>query len=497
VAWTARDRTPGYSIDLLLRPPAGSPARSDNSTRSGNPTPSGNTTLPTSATPAPLQVGFGRATINPDLSDARRPVWLAGFEHGRRATAIHDDLWAVAAVIDDGTHRLAVVALDAIGMFYDDVVAIRRRMPARDRLDYVIVASTHNHSTPDLMGLWGKNSYTSGVDPAYRETAIAGAVAALQAAVDAVRPAQAAMTEIPMSPAGLVADSREPQVFDPNLRLMHFTQPDSGTTIGSIVGWADHPETPWAANTEVTADFPGYLREALEHGVTVDGRLVQAGLGGIHLYVNGAIGGLMTTNPDTVVTDPFLGQAFREPSHGKARAVGRRLAEAVLHAAHAGTPAELRPQWTIRAKTIELPFDNILFRLAPVIGILDRGQPHWKRIKSEIAVLRFGRASIACVPGEIYPEIVNGGIIRPPGADFIDAPAEAPPLRDLMPGEVKFIFGLANDEVGYIIPKSEWDNEPPWLFNGAARQYGEINSLGPDTAAGIHGALKQALEDIH
>ena len=98
-------------------------------------------------------------------------------------------------------------------------------------------------------------------------------------------------------------------------------------------------------------------------------------------------------------------------------------------------------------------------------------------------MLTFGDASIACVPGELYPEIANGGIVHPPGADFDIAPVEVPALRELMPGRVKFLFGLANDEVGYIIPKSEWDNEAPWLYGAAERHYGEINSLGPGNRA--------------
>ena len=55
---------------------------------------------------------------------------------------------------------------------------------------------------------------------------------------------------------------------------------------------------------------------------------------------------------------------------------------------------------------------------------------------------------------------------------------------------MKFLVGLANDEVGYIIPKSEWDDAAPWLYGAPERHYGEINSLGPETAPLIHQALK-------
>ncbi|HVY68866.1 MAG TPA: hypothetical protein VHH73_03010, partial [Verrucomicrobiae bacterium] len=70
-------------------------------------------------------------------------------------------------------------------------------------------------------------------------------------------------------------------------------------------------------------------------------------------------------------------------------------------------------------------------------------------------------------------------------------PVEVPPLRQLMPGKVKFLFGLANDEIGYIIPKSEWDRQPPFIYGAEKPVYGEINSVGPETARLIHAALKE------
>jgi hypothetical protein len=196
------------------------------------------------------------------------------------------------------------------------------------------------------------------------------------------------------------------------------------------------------------------------------------------------------------VADAFAGQEYRAPSHDKARAVARRLAGAILAALAADPPAaEERPRLHIAARTIELPLDNPLFRIASAAGTIARGQPRWNRVRSEIAVIRLGGASVACVPGELYPEIANGGIVHPPGADFEIDPVEVPPLRDLMPGRVKFLVGLANDEVGYIIPKSEWDDRAPWLYHAPVRHYGEINSLGPETGPVLYRAFKQLIAD--
>src|SRR5689334_21672087 len=165
---------------------------------------------PTPSVAARLRVGFGRRVINPDLS---KPVWVAGFAHNRAATKIHDDLKAVAAVIDDGEHRIGIVALDAIGFFHDEVLAVRQSVPSSARLDYIIVASTHNHSTPDLMGIWGPSDFRSGIDPEYRRAVVAGAAGAVMDAVTALTPASVSFVDVPLAPQGLVADSRDPQVF--------------------------------------------------------------------------------------------------------------------------------------------------------------------------------------------------------------------------------------------------------------------------------------------
>jgi hypothetical protein len=271
---------------------------------------------------------------------------------------------------------------------------------------------------------------------------------------------------------------------------MHFTSAASGATLGSIVNWGNHPETPWSKNTELTADYCGYLRDTLERGFTHEGRALAPGVGGIHLFVNGAVGGLMTTHPSVTVRDPYLERDFKEPSHEKARAVGHQLAHRILPALTAPDvgPTNVAPLG-VRARTFGLPVENKLFLAGAYLGLIDRGHMRWKTMRTEVALVTFGEASLACVPGEIYPEIVNGGIEHPPGADFDLEPVEVPPLRELMPGRIKFVLGLANDELGYLIPKSEWDVKPPYLYGAEKGVYGEVNSCGPNAGRLVHAAL--------
>ena len=49
---------------------------------------------------AGLHVGFGEADITPSFG--KKPIYMAGFGHNRKATAIHDPLMARAVVLRDG-----------------------------------------------------------------------------------------------------------------------------------------------------------------------------------------------------------------------------------------------------------------------------------------------------------------------------------------------------------------------------------------------------------
>jgi hypothetical protein len=102
------------------------------------------------------------------------------------------------------------------------------------------------------------------------------------------------------------------------------------------------------------------------------------------------------------------------------------------------------------------------------------------------------------IPGEIYPELVYGGITRYPGADFPDAPFEPALMEHAKKTGAKFVFvvGLANDEIGYIIPQCEWDEQPPWLNNAPERPYGEVNSVGWKAARVINEGIVALLKAL-
>jgi len=55
----------------------------------------------------------------------------------------------------------------------------------------------------------------------------------------------------------------------------------------------------------------------------------------------------------------------------------------------------------------------------------------------------------------------------------------------------RMLIGLADDEIGYIIPKAEWDEKAPYLRDAPKAWYGEENSVGPDAAGRIAAAMQE------
>ena len=458
-----------------------------------------------------IHAGFAAVSITPDIVDTWNDVdgnakyepkkgdsyndnngngkfdaiWIAGFHNRRAANGIHDPLWARTVVFDDGTSRIALVALDAIGFFHDQVIDIRQKLPENLGIDYCMVASNHDHEAPDLMGIWGESVLKNGVNEAYMQQVIDGAVRSVELAVKQLEPVTLHFAKDENSAATLVKDTRPPIVKDPGVYLIQAKRKD-GSTKGVFMTWADHPETLWSKNLLITSDFPHYVRKGIEDK-----------MGGTCVYFNGAIGGLMTTHPSLPVIDPKTGKELLEPSFEKAEAQGMSLADIAVKALQHSQDSLSKGSINLVAETFTVPFKNAMFRLGAVIGLLDRGMTGWWKVRTEMATWTLGPASFLTIPGEIYPEIINGGIEAPKGRDFEVMPQEVPPLRSKMQGEYKFVIGLANDELGYIIPKSEWDNKEPWMYDGKKEFYGEENSMGPETAPIIYQQATKILSDLN
>ena len=94
--------------------------------------------------------------------------------------------------------------------------------------------------------------------------------------------------------------------------------------------------------------------------------------------------------------------------------------------------------------------------------------------------------------GQRHSDDVGPEQPQDPGADFPGASRERA-LFTLLRSEYKLVFGLAGDEIGYVIPRSQWDAKKPFAYGRNEDQYGEINSVGPSAAARLAEAFERLL----
>ena len=430
-----------------------------------------------------LKVGFSRVDITPD--PVQEKVWLAGFGRGRQAQKVHDKLWVRACVLEHGGKKLAFACPDLIGLFDEQVRGAEERL--KEKGYETIVSVTHNHHGPDTLGLWGPGLST-GVDPKYWKRVEDAVVLAVEQAGEKTTPVKASIGTV--NAGDLVKDSRQPYVKMEDLTVLRFDvlQSDEKFPAGLFVLWHNHPEFIHSKTTEITSDFVGEVTELLA-------KKYQCPV----FYATGAIGGLMAPIPlDVKAAESPDGKAHRSGSFEALSVYSQRIATRASQAVDKTEPVSLTP-WKLDQRDVYLPVDNMIYRAGHQLGALKRKMHRWggdiskpgdesnkdakPAVRTRAGVLTLGEVQVALVPGEIYPELVLGKVPdpAPEGADFPEAKVE-PALLGQLKAKHKVVIGLAQDEIGYIIPRRIWDAKAPWSYGRKDAPYGEINSLGPETA---------------
>ena len=418
---------------------------------------------------ADLRAGAAKRTVTPDL-EKFAPVYMAGFGNNRRATSIHDDLWARCLALGTEKMPLVMCGVDSIGLFREDVLKIRELVKQRYGRDVdVVVAALHDHQAPDTMGLWGPSEGKSGINEAYNSYVIERTADAAVEAVKNLAPATFVFAKAhPEVLDSFVNDTRPPVVHDAEVIALSAVGED-GKRIGTLVNWANHPETLGSRNTLITSDYSGYLRDELE-----------TRLGGVAVFINGAVGGMQSPLGAKI-------DGVAEESFAKAKFIGEHVADIAADAVLNAKPGGLTG-YEFSESTIHIPVANPGFEAAAKADLYKGRKPMSATgtTATPVGLIRLRNGdqtmlTIALVPGELYPELSVGGVERYSGADFPDAPIE-PAIKSSMDTPYRMLFGLADDEIGYIIPKAEWDNRPPWLNGASKRWYGEVNSVGPEAA---------------
>jgi hypothetical protein len=152
--------------------------------------------------------------------------------------------------------------------------------------------------------------------------------------------------------------------------------------------------------------------------------------------------------------------------------MGRALGEAgagALAGAAAGEASALG-YWR---EVLALPLANPLFHLALGAGLLEEKLQADGTLTSECSLLRIGDTWLLFVPGELLPRL---------GLAYKEAMRAAG-------ARVAAVVGLANDEIGYILPEGEFVYPANPLEPGD--HYEETMSPGPETAPLLSAAVER------
>ncbi len=389
-----------------------------------------------------MKIGYAQTVITPSLE---KPVYLAGFGNDRRAKTIHDDLYARALAIQTEQTTLVLVALDLIGFFRPDAYEVIEKVNRPDV--QIVIASTHTHHGPDTMGLWGPDQKTRGVDEAWMSATKQKIVDGIRASLSTLKPASVKWASVHVP--GLVKNVRNPEILDDELTLLQFLDADHRSLV-TLFNFPCHPEVLWEHNPNITSDYVYTLREETEKQT-----------GAPCIFFSGALGGMMT--PDV-----------KDHSFEEAEFMGRRLAEEGLKTLNAVSSGQLK-EVSIEKRIIKAKLTNILYKLAFGRKLLPDARDNKGCITTEVNLVKIGGLWLATVPGELLPKL---------GLQLKVWMKEAG-------AQVAGVIGLANDELGYILPVEDF--KYPWNPFKPGKHYEETNSIGKDIAPKVMDALHDVI----
>ena len=434
-------------------------------------------------------VGFASSILTPEDITADK-YYIAGYNPNNPAKSVLDDMYAKAVYLDDNTGRGGVVicAIDCVGISRKDINDIRKLVIESGKipgLKSINICSTHSHSAIDTQGLWGKNFLSDGKNEGFmnrlKELTAKAIIDAYNARKDGSLYFGTAEDK------GLLIDTRQPVDYDATLTRLRF-DPADGSEDTYIVNLACHAECLGARTTVVSADFPAYMEK----------EIVEKTGGANVVFINGAIGGLVTCEKlDDVLRNFELGLEY-------VKEFGKDVGELVMSVAN---ETELTPLINIKTEAVEVRCDNIALLFVRILGVLNNDISKDENgdisIITEVSYMELGNGQIGVfmIPGELSPELESGNFLTAEAAAN-GTEVDYKPLTEMSDCKHKFVVGLCNDEIGYIIPENDFFLHE-WLpyFNttvdaAGRNHYEETNSTGPETAGTLLDAMDGLIESV-
>lgn len=355
-----------------------------------------------------LMAGASASGINPPVGS-----FIAGDKQNRQFTGVHDDLFAKAVVISDHNTIIALLTIDCIGLLYPQLVQIREEVKKElpeFPVTHIVLSSTHTHSGPDVVGIWGQDMMHSGVDTNYIHRLVSTAAKQIINAWKNRVPVQAVYATATYG-ENWVENISQPGETDPSVSILQFINKKK-KNIATLTNFACHPTFLDGINDKVSADYvAGYYE------------ILNKEQGGVNMFLQGSIGGWV--------------QPEHEPhTYDAAYKRGNGLAQTVLHALKKKKEI-VGTEIVFKGKQVMIPLANPGFQLLSAMSVIKRAFSD--SVMTEIAWFSIGNAFFATHPGETVPAM---GL-----ATKLMMQTNGP----------KFVLGLGMDALGYILKPEFFD----------------------------------------
>lgn len=434
--------------------------------------------------------GFGKSVLTPDDVKNNR-YFIAGYDSNNPAQGVLDDMYARAVYLDDNTGRGGVVmcSVDAVGISRHDINIIRKLVIKSGKipnLKSINIMATHSHSAIDTQGLWGEKTLKCGRNDVFMARVHRLTADAIISAYE--NRADGKLLYSFIKAEDMQFDCRTPDTFDDNLTKIRFESFDKKKSI-CIVNFASHAELLGSCTKNVSADFPAYMIKEIEaNNPNCDA-----------VFFNGAIGGMISAKE--------IKKVYRETIDCEAytKEFGKTLGEMVNAMAD---ETELKPCINVKSVPVTIEASNFVLILARFLKVLNNDIARSKNrivpyIHSEVGYLELGEKDIGMflIPGELFPELFNGEFLTMENSATRED-AHYNVLKNQGDAKHKFVVGLCNDELGYIIPDNDFflDGRMPYINGGHdhmdRNHYEETNSTGIKTARTILEATEKLIESV-
>jgi len=371
-------------------------------------------------------VGVGRRDATPSSATAPPDgsVYLGGYGFGpeRPSTGVLAPIFVRALVVSGPAGTVALAENETQGAFaayrsgpygaVEIAAAVEQATAGAIAREAVIVGSSHSHAGPDTTGVWG------GLPESYLAFLRDQTIGAILDAYQARRPARlwtgtADATDLIRSQF----DAPPNDAVDGELRVLLATEPggDPARPFGMLVNYAAHATVMGGGNTLISGDWPAVVAAALEDGIGAETAVVMVA--------------------DVGRTQPRDGDVPGDTDVEKLVAYGARVEQRVHAAIADATPVD-GAEVAAAQLFLREPYANPFFPLSFLGSQIARADTApWlegETVGTLVSALRVGPLLMVAVPGEGYPAIQQT-------------------LEQHVDAAEHFVFGLGNDQLGYLI----------------------------------------------